>query len=94
MKFVLFNDYRPGLLVGDNVADLQAIVSPLGVQTGQEAMEAIISRIDDLRDRLSGLQLEGGGVPLSTVTLRPPLPSPNATTGSSAPDSRLQCGDS
>ena len=40
MKLVLFNDYRPGLLKGDSVVDLGAIVSPFGAQTGQAAMEA------------------------------------------------------
>jgi len=77
MKFVLFNDYRPGLLQGENVVDLEAVVRPLGVQTGQEAMEAIITHIDDLRDQLSRLEREGEGVPLSTVALRPPLPRPD-----------------
>ncbi len=77
MKFVLFNDYRPGLLQGENVVDLEAVVRPLGVQTGQEAMEAIITHIDDLRDQLSRLEREGEGVPLSAVALRPPLPRPD-----------------
>ena len=77
MKLVLFNDYRPGLLKGDSVVDLGAIVSPFGAQTGQAAMEAIISHIDDLRDQLSSLEQEGEGVPLSTMALRPPLPRPN-----------------
>ena len=73
MKLVLYNDYRPGLLKGDSVVDLEAIVSRLGVQTGQEAMEAIITQIDDLGDELSRLERESEGVPLSTVALRPPL---------------------
>ncbi len=53
---MLFNDFRPGLLKGDSVVDLGAIVSPFGAQTGQAAMEAIISHIDDLRDQLSSLE--------------------------------------
>ena len=81
MKLVLFNDYRPVLLQGENVVDLEAIVNPLGVQTGQEALEAIISHIDDPQDQLSSLKREGEGVPLSTVALRPPLPCPDNILG-------------
>jgi len=100
MKLVLFNDYRPGLLKGDSVVDLGAIVSPFGAQTGQAAIEAIISHIDDLRGQLSSLEQEGEGVPLSTVALRPLSPvltryyAWEGTSGSSEPDSRLRCGDS
>ena len=81
------------------MVDLEAIVNPLGVQTGQEALEAIISHIDDLQDQVSSLKREGEGVTLSTVALRPPLPCPDKILGmggnfrSSAADRRLRCGD-
>ena len=77
MKLVLFDDYRPDLLKGDSVVDLEAIVNPLGVQNGQEAMGAIICHMDDLQDQLSTLEREGEGAPLSTVALRSPLPRPD-----------------
>ena len=47
MKLVLFNGGRPGLLKEGGVVDIGNAVAPL---TGQEAMEAIITRIDSLRD--------------------------------------------
>lgn len=77
MKLVLFNDGRPGLLRDDGVVDISDLVGPLGARTGQEAMEAIITRIDDLRGDLSHLQQEGAALPLSSVSLLPPLPRPN-----------------
>jgi len=76
MKFVLFNDNRPGLLKDDGVVDLREAVRPLGASNGQEAMEAIITHMDDLAEELSRLQQEGEVLPLAQVSLRPPLPRP------------------
>ena len=77
MKFVLFNDSRPGLLRDDGVVDISDVVGPLGARVGQEAMEAIISHIDDLRADLLHLEQEGMAVPLSGVSLLAPLPRPS-----------------
>lgn len=76
MKLVLFNEGRPGLLRGEGVVDISNVVSPLGAQAGQEAVEAIITHIEDLRAELSRLEREGDAVPLSSVSLRSPLPRP------------------
>lgn len=76
MKLVLFNDGRPGLLQGDRVVDISEVVRPLGAQAGQEAMESIITHIDDLRAELSRLERQGDAVPLSSVSLQAPLPRP------------------
>ena len=77
MKFVLFNDNRPGLLREDGVVDISDLVSPLGASGGQEAMEAIITHIEDLRADLSRREGDGEAVPLAEVALHAPLPSPN-----------------
>jgi hypothetical protein len=70
MKFVLFNDHRPGLLQDDGVVDLSGVVRPLGASNGQAAMEAIITHMDDLAGELSRLQQEGEVVPLVQASLR------------------------
>jgi 2-keto-4-pentenoate hydratase/2-oxohepta-3-ene-1,7-dioic acid hydratase in catechol pathway len=76
MKLVLFNNGSPGLLRDDRVIDISQAVRPLGADSGQAAMEAIITHIGDLRAELSRLEREGDGVPLSDVTLQAPLPRP------------------
>jgi 2-keto-4-pentenoate hydratase/2-oxohepta-3-ene-1,7-dioic acid hydratase in catechol pathway len=76
MKIVLFNDNRPGVLKDDGVVDLSEVVRPLGASNGQEAMEAIITHMNDLAGELSRLQQEGEMLPLAQVSLRPPLPRP------------------
>ncbi|MFQ6026881.1 MAG: fumarylacetoacetate hydrolase family protein [Dehalococcoidia bacterium] len=77
MKLVLFNGGRPGLLRDDGVVDISDAVAPLGASSGQQAMEAIITHIDDLRAELSRLEREGNAVPLTEVSLGPPLPRPS-----------------
>ena len=76
MKFVLFNDHRPGLLQDDGVVDLSEAIHPLGARHGQEAIEAIMTHMDELAGELSRLQQEGEVLPLAQVALRAPLPSP------------------
>ena len=77
MKFVLFNDGRPGLLRGDGVVDISEAVGAIGVRGGQEAMEAIITNIEVLSADLSHLEDTGAGVPVSEVSLLAPLPRPS-----------------
>ena len=48
MKFVLFNDHRPGLLQDSGVVDLSEAIHPLGARNGQEAIETIITHMDEL----------------------------------------------
>jgi 2-keto-4-pentenoate hydratase/2-oxohepta-3-ene-1,7-dioic acid hydratase in catechol pathway len=76
MKFVLFNDNRPGLLKDDGVVDLSAVVRPLGAINGQEVMEAIITHMNELAGELSRLEQEVEVLPLAQLSLRPPLPRP------------------
>ena len=77
MKFVLFDDGRPGLLRDDGVVDISDVVEKLGAREGQAAMETIITQIDALRADLSHLEQTGKAVPLSSVSLLAPLPRPN-----------------
>ena len=77
MKLVLFNEGRPGLLINGGLVDISDVVGSLGVRQGQEAMEAIITHMDAIRPELSRLEQEGQEMPLSQVSLLPPLPRPN-----------------
>ena len=55
MKFVIYDDGRPGLLRDDGVVDLNGVTGPLGASSGQAAMEAIITHFDDIRAGLDQL---------------------------------------
>jgi 2-keto-4-pentenoate hydratase/2-oxohepta-3-ene-1,7-dioic acid hydratase in catechol pathway len=74
VKLVLFNEYRPGVLKGDNVIDVSDQVE-LG-RDGQETMVNIINNWDSLRPKLESKVAQSSGVPVSSVQLRAPLPKP------------------
>ena len=67
MKFVLYDDGRPGVRRDDGGVDISGVTGPLGASSGQAAMEAIITNIDDMQADLTRLQTEGSAVPLSSV---------------------------
>jgi 2-keto-4-pentenoate hydratase/2-oxohepta-3-ene-1,7-dioic acid hydratase in catechol pathway len=76
MKLVLFDDYRPGLLVSDRVIDASEATADLGVLDYRKLMPAIIEQFERLRPALERLQATGGGTPVSEVRLRAPNPAP------------------
>ena len=76
MKLVLFDDFVPGVLSGDNVVDVSDRVSDVPHVDGQTWMSGIIARFDDYRAALEDAASSGGGVPASDVRLRAPLPEP------------------
>jgi 2-keto-4-pentenoate hydratase/2-oxohepta-3-ene-1,7-dioic acid hydratase in catechol pathway len=74
MKFVVFNEGRPGVLTDAGVVDLSDVVRPLGHSGGQDAMGAIIGNFDELRPDIARMAIEGQSLPLSSVTLQAPVP--------------------
>jgi len=74
MKLVLFDDYRPGVLVGETVFDISDEVE-LG-RSGQETMVNIITDWDSIKPELERKAAQARGVPLASVRLRAPLPKP------------------
>ncbi|MFN8556080.1 MAG: fumarylacetoacetate hydrolase family protein [Dehalococcoidia bacterium] len=76
MKLALFNDYVPGVVVGDQIVDVSGVVGDIATLPPAERMPAIIARFDSLRPALEAAA-KSAGVPLGTVYLRPPLPRPS-----------------
>ncbi len=74
MQFVHFDDYRLGLLVGDNVVDISDIVGQIGVGP-QSRVASLIANWSDLSPTISEAG-NGAGVPLNSVKLRPSVPKP------------------
>ncbi len=76
MKLVLFNDFTPGVLKGDNVVDISSEVSQVPHIDGQTWMSGIIDNFDSLRSGIETAVASSNGVPTSEVRLRAPLPEP------------------
>ena len=74
MKIALFNDHRPGLVRGDRIIDFSHLAGDavMGLPAVLR-MPALLERFSDIRPAVEALQ---GGVPLSEVQLRAPVPRP------------------
>ena len=76
MKLVYFNDYRMGVLKGAAVVDVSAAVADIPHVGPGDHMSGLIARFDAYRPKLQAAVDAADGVPLASVTLRPPLPKP------------------
>ena len=74
MKLAMFNDHRPGVVTGERIVDISALAGEaiMGLAPAQR-MPAILECFAELGGALAQAS---GGVPLSEVRLRAPLPRP------------------
>ena len=76
MKLAYFNDYRLGVVTGDTVVDVTAIVQDIPHVRAEDLMAGLIEHFASYRPRLEKAAAESKGVPLASVKLRAPLPRP------------------
>ena len=76
MKICYFDDFRLGVVAGDTVVDVTALVADIPHTGPHDLINGLIARWDAYRGRLEAAAARGGGMPLSGVRLRPPLPRP------------------
>ena len=76
MKLVYFDDFKLGVLNGDSVVDVSAVVRDIPNIDPGSLMNGLIERFDDYRGRLENAATAGIGVSLSDVRIRPPVPGP------------------
>src|SRR5262245_24883509 len=73
MKLAFFDDFRLGVVTGDSIADVTALVQDIPHTGPHDLINGLIARFDQYRAKL---QAAGGARPLSGVRLRAPLPKP------------------
>lgn len=77
MKIALYDDYRPGLVVGDRLVDLVDVVGhKIMNELPRDRIPEIIANFDALRGAIAAVEASDG-VPVASVRLRAPLPRPN-----------------
>src|SRR5262245_26440183 len=76
MKLLYFNDFRLGVLKGDSVVDVTPVVQNVPHTGPGNLIIGVIERWPDLRGPLERAAGAGGGVPVTQVKIRPPLPKP------------------
>ena len=76
MKLLYFDDFRLGVLAGDTVVDVSAVVQDVPHTGPGNLMNGLIERFDDYRGRLEDAAGAATGVALASVRIRAPVPGP------------------
>jgi len=76
MKLAFFNDFRLGVVKGDAIVDITDVVRDIPHTGAHDLISNLIARFADYRGRIQTSVTGAAGVPLASVTLRPPLPRP------------------
>jgi 2-keto-4-pentenoate hydratase/2-oxohepta-3-ene-1,7-dioic acid hydratase in catechol pathway len=76
MKILYFDDFKLGVLKGDQVVDISAVVRDIPHTGPHNLITGLIERFSDYRARLEQAAASGKGVPVTSVKVRPPLPKP------------------
>ncbi|HEY5209652.1 MAG TPA: fumarylacetoacetate hydrolase family protein [Stellaceae bacterium] len=78
MKLCYFNDYRLGVIKGDNVVDVTDAVKDIPHRDSRDLIVGLIERWDAYKSKVETAAAGGKGVALSGVRLRPPVPRPGS----------------
>lgn len=76
MKLAFFDDYKLGVVKGDTIVDVSAVVRDIPHTTPGNLISGLIERFADYRGRLQDTAAGAQGMPVSSVRIRPPLPHP------------------
>ena len=79
MKLLFFDDWKLGVLKGDTVVDVSAVVTGIPHTGPHNLISGLIERFADHKARLEEAVARGQGVPVSRVKVRPPLPKPGSS---------------
>jgi len=76
VKLLLFDDFKLGVLRGDQVVDVSEVVKDVPHVGPGDLMSGLISRFADYRKKIEDAAARGKAQPVSGVRIRPPLPKP------------------
>jgi 2-keto-4-pentenoate hydratase/2-oxohepta-3-ene-1,7-dioic acid hydratase in catechol pathway len=76
MKLAFFDDYKLGVVKGDNIVDVSSAVRDIPHLGPHDLINGLIAKFGDYKKRLEDAVASGKGVPVSSVKLRAPLPKP------------------
>jgi 2-keto-4-pentenoate hydratase/2-oxohepta-3-ene-1,7-dioic acid hydratase in catechol pathway len=76
MKLLHFDDFKLGVLKGDNVVDISDIADEVPHTGAHNRINGLIENFETYRSRIEAAVAAGEGVPVSSVRIRSPLPKP------------------
>jgi 2-keto-4-pentenoate hydratase/2-oxohepta-3-ene-1,7-dioic acid hydratase in catechol pathway len=75
MKLAFYNDFRLGVVKGNNIIDVTSVVGDIPHTGPGDLMSGLIANFEAYRGKLEAASA-GAGVPVASVRIRPPLPKP------------------
>ena len=72
MKILFFDNYRLGVLKGDNVVDVTDVVKGIPQLGPHDLINGLIARFDEFRKPIEAAVAAGKGVPVAGVKIRAP----------------------
>jgi hypothetical protein len=79
MKILFFDDFKLGVVKGDNVVDVSAVVHDIPHIGPHDLISGVIERFADHRGALEKAVAAGAGVPLKQARIRPRCRAVNIT---------------
>jgi len=76
VKLCYFNDWRLGVIKGDQVVDVTDAAKGVPHRDTRDLIVGVIAEWDSYKGKLEKAAADGKGVPLASVRLRPPVPRP------------------
>ncbi len=76
MRLCYFDDFRLGIVTGESVVDVSAVVADIPHTDPGDLMSGLIAQFDTYRPRLQAAAEAGPALALAGRRLRPPLPRP------------------
>jgi 2-keto-4-pentenoate hydratase/2-oxohepta-3-ene-1,7-dioic acid hydratase in catechol pathway len=76
MKILFFNDFRLGILKGDQVVDVTSVVAGIPHLGPHDLINGLIAHFEVYRPKIEAFLIDAKGVPVTSVRIRPPLPKP------------------
>jgi len=76
MKLAFFDDFKLGVVKGDNIVDVTAAVADVPRTGPGDLLSGVIALWDSCKGRIEAAAATSVGVPLASVRIRPPVPKP------------------
>lgn len=76
MKLAFFDDYRLGVITGNEIVDISDALKDITYHTPQELVQMVIEDYDNLQSSISDIAKTGDPISLNDVKLKAPVPRP------------------
>ena len=81
MKLAFFDDYKLGVITGDQIVEISSVSKQIEHSTPQQLMNGVIAQFPSLEPEIVKELESKQGRPVSQVRIRPPLPWPRPHPG-------------